>query len=88
MPSVGEEQGERMARRVHVDSGGIPLLVIELLHGIEHGMTLDDQARIIRKAVGPTGSNRDYLLNTVSHLKALDIEDAELFALAEMVERG
>jgi len=49
------------------------------------GMALAEQAAIICKARGPTGSNRDYLLNTVSHLRELGIDDAELFELAEMV---
>jgi cation transport protein ChaC len=49
------------------------------------GMTLEDQAAIIRKAHGPTGSNRDYLLNTVCHLRELGIEDPELFALEALV---
>jgi cation transport protein ChaC len=49
------------------------------------GMALEDQAAIIRKAHGPTGSNRDYLLNTVCHLRELGIEDPELFALEALV---
>ena len=49
------------------------------------GMALAEQAAIIGKAHGPTGSNRDYLMNTVAHLRELGIEDAELFELAEMV---
>ncbi|HSF94138.1 MAG TPA: gamma-glutamylcyclotransferase [Thermohalobaculum sp.] len=49
------------------------------------GMSLDEKAAIIRQATGPTGSNRDYLLNTVAHLRELEIDDPELFALAEMM---
>ncbi len=49
------------------------------------GMALKDQAAIIRKASGPTGSNRDYLFNTVEHLCELGVDDPELFALERMV---
>lgn len=52
------------------------------------GMTLEDQAAIIREAAGPTGSNRDYLFNTVAHLKELGVDDPELFALEQMVRTG
>lgn len=52
------------------------------------GMAPADQAAIIRRAEGPTGSNRDYLMNTVAHLRELEIDDAELFALAELVQGG
>ena len=48
-------------------------------------MALEDQAGIIRTAAGPTGSNRDYLFNTVEHLRQLEIDDPELFALEAMV---
>jgi cation transport protein ChaC len=49
------------------------------------GMALEEQAAIIGKACGPTGSNCDYLFNTVSHLRELGVEDPELFALEQMV---
>ena len=49
------------------------------------GMALEEQAEIIGKACGPTGSNCDYLFNTVSHLRELGVEDPELFALERMV---
>ena len=49
------------------------------------GMALEDQAAIICKAAGPTGTNRDYLFNTVEHLRELGVDDPELFALEQMV---
>jgi len=52
------------------------------------GMALAEQAAIITRAVGPSGSNRDYLLNTVGHLRELGIEDPELFALEALVRDG
>jgi cation transport protein ChaC len=50
------------------------------------GMPLEDQAAIISQAHGPTGSNRDYLLSTVAHLRELGIEDPELFTLEQLVQ--
>lgn len=52
------------------------------------GMALKDQASIIRVASGPTGTNRDYLFNTVAHLRELGVDDPELFTLEEMVRTG
>ncbi len=49
------------------------------------GMGLQDQAAIICKAAGPTGTNGDYLRSTVTHLQELGVEDPELFALDRMV---
>lgn len=49
------------------------------------GLTLAEQAEVIAHAVGPRGSNADYLLNTVDSLEALGLHDAELVALAGLV---
>jgi len=49
------------------------------------GMALEDQAAMICAAAGPTGTNRDYLFNTVTHLRDLGVEDRELFELERMV---
>ncbi|MHA1527696.1 MAG: gamma-glutamylcyclotransferase [Alphaproteobacteria bacterium] len=49
------------------------------------GMALEDQAAVICEAAGPTGTNRDYLFNTVAHLRDLGVEDPELFELERMV---
>ena len=46
------------------------------------GMTLEDQAAVIARASGERGPNRDYLLNTASHLAELGLEDADLVWLA------
>jgi cation transport protein ChaC len=51
------------------------------------GMALEDQAAIIRAAAGPTGTNRDYLFNTVAHLRELGVDDPELVALERLVRR-
>ena len=45
-------------------------------------LPLEEQAAIVRAAHGGAGPNVDYVLNTVDHLVDIDIEDPELFALA------
>jgi DNA-binding SARP family transcriptional activator len=44
MPSWTDEQVDRLARRVAVDSAGIPLLVVELLHAVTLGLDLGASA--------------------------------------------
>lgn len=46
---------------------------------------VDTQARMIAEAAGERGPNRDYLMNTVEHLDALGIPDADLHELAGRV---
>lgn len=48
-------------------------------------LNLIEQAAIIARCAGPMGTNRDYLLQTVEHLAALGLSDAELEALAAQV---
>lgn len=49
------------------------------------GLPLEDQARIIARAVGGRGPNTEYLYNTADHLGALGIVDADLDWLAGRV---
>lgn len=49
------------------------------------GLTDAEQAAIIARATGKTGSNRDYLMNTVDHLAELGLSDPDLTALAARV---
>ncbi|MGY6410203.1 MAG: gamma-glutamylcyclotransferase [Alkalilacustris sp.] len=49
------------------------------------GLPLEDQARIIARATGGRGPNRDYLWNTATHLTELGIEDPDLTWLAARV---
>jgi cation transport protein ChaC len=51
------------------------------------GLDLEEQARIIARATGGRGPNRDYLLSTARHLADLGIEDADLAWLAARVQR-
>lgn len=49
------------------------------------GLSLEEQAGIIARAVGGRGPNDEYLFNTASHLAELGIADADLTWLAERV---
>ena len=55
--------------------------VIDHDHPQHLKLSPDEQAAIIARAVGPAGSNRDYLHNTVAHLRELGLPDPELEAL-------
>lgn len=46
------------------------------------GLGLAEQAEIIARSSGARGSNRDYLLSTYHHLRALGIEDPDMAWLA------
>ncbi len=48
-------------------------------------LPLVEQARIIASAVGDRGSNAEYLNNTVTRLKQLEIDDPQLVLLNSMV---
>jgi glutathione-specific gamma-glutamylcyclotransferase len=45
-------------------------------------LSVEAQACLVRPAIGQSGANIDYLLNTVRHLEEAGIHDAELMALA------
>ena len=45
----------------------------------------DEIAEQIARAVGPSGANSDYLYNLCEALRALDIEDDDLYALEASV---
>lgn len=49
-------------------------------------LALEDQARIIARAVGGRGPNCEYLHQTAAHLAALGLEDAELTWLSDRVK--
>jgi len=51
------------------------------------GLDLEEQARIIARAIGGRGPNTEYLWNTAAHLRDLGIEDAELSWLADKVRK-
>lgn len=49
------------------------------------GLPLEEQARIIARAVGGRGPNTEYLFNTTSHLAEIGLHDPDLEWLAERV---
>lgn len=51
------------------------------------GLTLETQALVIARSVGPKGPNAEYLFNTVERLRAEGLSDAELGDLAELEDR-
>lgn len=62
--------------------------VIDQTHDqYRRGLTIAEQARIIATSVGPAGTNRDYLFNTITHLREIGVEDPELEFLADQVEK-
>ncbi len=56
-------------------------------HQYRGGMAIEDQVRIIARAIGSTGQNAEYLHNTVAHLLELGIEDKELLQLDQLVRQ-
>jgi cation transport protein ChaC len=49
------------------------------------GLAPEEQAAIIATRVGPAGPNREYMENTLAHLRELGVEDAELEDMARRV---
>jgi cation transport regulator ChaC len=50
--------------------------------------SLDDIAAVARRAHGPSGPNREYVIRLAEAIRALGASDPELFALAALVARG
>jgi cation transport protein ChaC len=48
-------------------------------------LTTDDAARIVAGAVGKSGKNADYVLNTVAHLRVLGIRDHWMEEVAQKI---
>jgi glutathione-specific gamma-glutamylcyclotransferase len=51
-------------------------------------LSIETQARLVQAAVGRSGTNIDYVLNTVRHLEEAGIQDVELMALAAHLGRA
>jgi cation transport protein ChaC len=58
--------------------GDVLTYVIDPAHEQYCTLTLEDQARIIARAVGGRGPNDEYLLNTARHLHDLGLPDPDL----------
>jgi len=72
---------------VRLDGGGtVPALTYVVDRGHEQyagALDVDEAARRVSGAVGMSGANEEYVLNTVAHLKALGIRDHWLDGVAE-----
>ncbi|MEC9434627.1 MAG: gamma-glutamylcyclotransferase [Pseudomonadota bacterium] len=73
----GDRPGERAVEAL--------CYVMNVNHENYAKMPLEAQAEIIARAEGPAGPNRDYLHNTVAHLRALGLPDPELERLDGLV---
>ena len=51
-------------------------------------LSIETQARLVRSASGRSGTNLDYVLNTVRHLEEAGVDDVELMALAQRLAAG
>ena len=49
---------------------------------------LEVQAWLVRRSVGKSGANIDYVVNTMLHLRELGVHDAELERLMSMLGHG
>ena len=49
-------------------------------------LPMDEQVRIVLEGEGIAGPNIDYVVNTVAHLKEIDIDDPDLFMLAHRLK--
>lgn len=70
LPSTEPAQRERLARRVASDSAGLPLLVVELIHAVANGLTLD-----------PTVANWPAPLRTLEQTRPVELPPAVVAAI-------
>ena len=69
-PDARDEHLDRLARRIEADSGGLPLLVVELLHAVAAGLELTES-----QASWPQP------LRTLDHTLPVDLPDAAVGAI-------
>lgn len=72
--------------------GGVTEMALAFLVDENHPqfagrLALDEQARMVRAGHGASGANIEYVLNTVSHLEALGINDRPLQELATLLRQ-
>ncbi len=73
---------------IELDGGGTVealAYVSNPAHAQYCALSLEAQAEVIARAVGPKGPNAEYLMNTVAGLEALGLHDPELVRLAGLV---
>ena len=74
-------------RTVRLDDGtrvtATSFVVNRAHHQFSGKLSLREQLRLVNNARGDAGTNRDYVLNTASHLEKLNIRDTYLYHLAQ-----
>ena len=78
-------------RPVRLTNGGmvaaVAYLVDESHAQYAGGLTMDEQAQLVRRSAGESGPNVDYVLNTAEHLAQLGIRDRSLELLVSRLKR-
>jgi len=78
-------------RPVRLTNGGmvaaVAYLVDESHAQYAGGLTMDEQAQLVRRSAGESGPNIDYVLNTAEHLAQLGIRDRSLELLVSRLKR-
>ena len=55
---------------------------------MQGGFPLEAQAWLVRRSIGKSGANIDYVVNTMQHLRETGIHDAQLERLMTMLGHG
>lgn len=74
---------------VHMDGykrKGLAFVVCRHHQQYVRGLSVEREAEIIRAGRGPSGANKDYVLNTVHELERLGIRDRRLLRLKSLLE--
>src|SRR6185437_16074701 len=68
--------------------GAVAYLVDEAHEQYAGRLSIAEQVRLVRRGIGSSGANSEYVLNTVMHLRQLGIRDRALEALAAALGDG
>ena len=78
-------------RPVRLESGAMVtamVFVADPSHAQYAGrLSIDDQLALVRDARGDSGANRDYVVNTATHLEQMGIHDRQVAALSALLQR-
>ncbi len=76
---------------INVHMGGYKRIALAFVvrrnhHQYVRGLSVEHEAEIVRAGRGPSGANRDYVLNTVKELERLGVRDRRLSRLKTLLE--
>jgi cation transport protein ChaC len=81
-------------RPVRLEGGHVPQMATALTYLVDRqheqyagALSREEQLRYVRNSVGRSGINRDYVINTASHLASLGIKDPVLEWLAKELKQ-